>query len=108
MTKFSELAAGRHKNSVIYVEHNLFQQSKRSRTIDLNTTHIIYKYLEEKWTYSYIDKLGRFVKTITSQVNRVFKLAPNKVTKKDVPRLVSLSAQTIEFQRPNFTLEILL
>ena len=28
--------------SVIYVKHNLFQQSKWSRTIDLNTTHIIF------------------------------------------------------------------
>ena len=64
--------------------------------------NIIYKYLEEKWTYSYIDKLDQFVKTINSRVNRVTKLAPNKVTKKDVPRLVSLSAQTIKFQRPNF------
>ena len=41
--EFSTLAtAGRHKNlSNIYVKHNLFQQSKWSRTIDLNTTHII-------------------------------------------------------------------
>ena len=41
--KFSKLAtAGRPRNiSVIYVKHNLFQQSKWSRTIDLNTTHII-------------------------------------------------------------------
>ena len=41
--EFSKLAtAGRHINiSVIYVKHNLFQQSKWSRTIDLNTTHII-------------------------------------------------------------------
>ena len=41
--EFSKLAtAGRHKNlSVIYVKHNLFQQSKWSRTIDLSTTHII-------------------------------------------------------------------
>ena len=41
--EFSKLAtAGRHRNiSVIYVKHNLFQQSKWSRTIDLNTTHII-------------------------------------------------------------------
>ena len=41
--EFSKLAtAGRHKKiSVIYVKHNLFQQSKWSRTIDLNTTHII-------------------------------------------------------------------
>ena len=41
--KFSKLAtAGRHRKiSVIYVKHNLFQQSKRSITIDLNTTHIV-------------------------------------------------------------------
>ena len=26
---------------VIYVKHNLFQQNKQSRTIDLNTTHLI-------------------------------------------------------------------
>ena len=33
---------GRHKNiSVIFIKHSLYQQSKRSRTIDLNTTHII-------------------------------------------------------------------
>ena len=42
------------------------------------------------------------MKTINSRVNRVTKLAPNRVTKKDVPRLVSLSAQTIKFQRPKF------
>ena len=39
---------------------------------------------------------------IISRVNRVTKLAPNKVTKRDVPRIVSLSAQTIKFQRPKF------
>ena len=34
--------ADRHKNvHVIYVKHNLFQQSTQSRTIDLNTTHFI-------------------------------------------------------------------
>ena len=39
----SKLAtAGRHRNiSEIYVRHNLFQQSKWSRTIHLNTTHKI-------------------------------------------------------------------
>ena len=41
--EFVKLAtAGRHKNiNVIYIKHNLYQQSKWSRTIDLNTTHII-------------------------------------------------------------------
>ena len=40
--------------------------------------------------------------TIISRVNRVTKLAPNKVTKKDVTRLVSLSAQTSIRQKPKF------
>ena len=41
--EFSNLAtAGCHKNiSVIYVQHNLFQHGKRSRTNDLNTTQVI-------------------------------------------------------------------
>ena len=43
--------------------------------------NIIYRYLEEKWTYSFIDKLDKFVNTINSRVNRVTKLGPNKVTK---------------------------
>lgn len=52
---------------------------------------IIYKYLEDKWTYSYIDKLPQFVKTINTRINRITKIAPAKVTKADVPRLLSLS-----------------
>ena len=37
--------AGRDKNIiVIFVKHNLFQQKKWSRTIDLNTTHIIFTF----------------------------------------------------------------
>ena len=49
--------------------------------------------MEDKWTYSYIDQLQDFVNTINSRTNRVIKLAPNKVTKKDVPRLISLRAE---------------
>ena len=52
--------------------------------------NLIYKYLEDKWTYSYFNQLQSFVQTINSRVNRVTKLAPNKVTKKDVPYLISL------------------
>ena len=52
--------------------------------------NLIYKYLEDKWTYSYINQLQSFVPAINSRVNRVTKLAPNKVTKKDVPYLISL------------------
>ena len=57
--EFSKLAtAGRHKKiSVIYVKHNLFQQSRWSRTIDLNTTHIfLFKSPRDIQQISYIRK----------------------------------------------------
>ena len=57
--EFSKLAtAGRHRNiSVIHVKHNLFQQSKWSRTIDLNTTHIIlFKSPRDIQQFTYIGK----------------------------------------------------
>ena len=53
--------------------------------------NLIYKYSEDKWTYSYIIQLQSFVQTINTRVNRVTTLAPNKVTKKDVPYLLSLT-----------------
>ena len=62
-------------------------------------------YLEEKWTFSYLDKLVDFMKIINSHVNRVTKLALNKVTKKDVPRLASLSAEQVVSQKPSFFVE---
>ena len=55
--------------------------------------NIIYKHLEHKWTYHYINKLSQFVDTINSRVNRVTNLAPNKVSKKHVPLLRSLAAE---------------
>lgn len=66
---------------------------------------IITKYLEKNWTYKYIDKLQSFVKTINSRVNRVTKLAPNKVTKNDVPHLLSLTAEKSKqlFRNPKLT-----
>ena len=65
---------------------------------------MIYKYLEYKWTYSYINQLQSFVQTINSRVNKVTKIAPNKVTKKDVPYLISLIFNTSAklVRRPNF------
>ena len=63
---------------------------------------IIHRCLAEKWTYSYIDQLDKFVDTINSHLNRVTKIAPNKVTTIDVPRLVSLAVQTSKTQKPKF------
>ena len=42
--------------------------------------NLIYKYLDDKWTYSYIDKLQDFVNAINLRTIRVTNLAPNKVT----------------------------
>ena len=55
--------------------------------------NIMYKHMENKWTYHYINRLQQFVNTINSRVNRVTKLAPNKVTKKHEPHLRSLAAK---------------
>ena len=56
--------------------------------------NLIYKYLEDKWTYSYINELQNFVKTVHSRINRETGLAPSKVSKKHVSSLVSLSRET--------------
>ena len=56
---------------------------------------LVYKYLEDKWTYSYIDKLQDFVNRVSSRTNRVIKLAPNKVTKNDVLHLTFLRAEQL-------------
>ena len=42
------------------------------------------------------------MKTINSCVNRITKPAPNKVTKKGVPQLVTLSAETTVSQKTRF------
>ena len=43
---------------------------------------------------------------MNSRVNRITKLTPNKVTKQDVPRLVSLSAETTVSQKPQIWSEL--
>ena len=56
--------------------------------------NIIYKYLEEKWTWTYIEDLPQFLNTINSRVKRVTHLAPNKVFKKHDAILISLAINT--------------
>ena len=50
--------SGRHRKlHVIYIKHNLFHQSKWSRTIDLNTTHIVlFKSLRDIQQIKYLGK----------------------------------------------------
>ena len=66
--------------------------------------NVMYKHMENKWTYHYIDKLAQFVQTKNSRGNRVTKIAPNKVTNKHVPELISIASdQSSKFvKKPNF------
>ena len=55
--------------------------------------NIIYKHLENKWSYHYMNEFQSFVQTINSRVNRMTGLAPNKNSKQHVPKLISLQAE---------------
>ena len=61
-------------------------------------TNIIYRYLEEKWTWNYIKQLPSFVNIINSRVNRVKKLAPNKIFKKHKPFLISIALDNNKYK----------
>ena len=58
----------------------------------------IYKYSEEKWTWTYIKDLPQFANTMKSRVNWVTQLAPNKVFKKHEPFLISLAINTKKYK----------
>ena len=79
-----------HKNEIEL--YKTFSEKKTAFAVRniRSLKNLIYKYLEVKWTYSFTNQLQSFVQTINSRVNRVTKLAPNKVTKKDFPYLLSL------------------
>ena len=89
---FVKLAtAGRHKSRyVFYVKLNLFQQSKQSRTIDFNTTHLILFKLSRD--IQKIDYLGR-------QLNhaKFLRHAYQLATKEDIGHLlIDLDPKTSE------------
>ena len=92
------------KGIEMYSTHSETKSAFAERNIR-SLKNIIYKYLEDKWTWSYIDRLQDFVSTINTRINRVTKLAPSKVTKKDVTHLVSLanSAATESQIQPKFS-----
>ena len=78
------------------------QSEKKSAFAERNIRslkNIIYRHLEEKWTYIYLPHLQDFVRTINTRVNRVTNLAPSKVTKKHTSHLVSLTIDTKNIRR---------
>ena len=84
-----------------------FSHSCRETDIGLYSTHsetksafaegnirslkaIIFKFLHENNTDTYIENLQKFVNVINCRVNRITKLAPKDVGKIDVPYFISL------------------
>lgn len=62
---------------------------------------LIFKYMHEHDQSNYINQLDKFVSIINNRVNRMTKLAPVSVSKKDVPYLVSL-CHTNSIGKPKF------
>ena len=81
----------------LYTTESEIKSAFAERNIRL-LKNIIYKFLEEKWTWTYIEDLPQFVNTINSRVNRVTHLAPNKVFKKHEPILISLAINTTKYK----------
>ena len=79
-------------NIETYTTHSEAKSAFAERNIR-SLKNIIYKHLENKWSYHYIKELQSFVMTINSRVNRMTGLAPNKVKKHHVSRLISLTAE---------------
>ena len=65
----------------------------RNRTLREKLANKICKYLEINGHSQILKKLQNFVSTFNSRTNRFTNLAPNKITRKKVPRLVSLIAE---------------
>ena len=84
----------------LYTTENETKSAFAERNIR-SIKNIIYKYLEEKWTWTYIKDLPQFVDTINSRVNRVTQLAPNNVFKKHEQFLISLAIDTKKY-KPKF------
>ena len=86
-----------------YTTHSEAKSAFAERNIR-SLKNIIYKHLENKWSYHYINELQSFVNTINSRINRMMGLAPNQVTKKHVAKLISLRAElsSKQVRKPHF------
>ena len=80
------------KNIETYSTHSEAKSAFAERNIR-SLKNIIYKHLENKWSNHYIKELQSFVQTINSRVNRMMGLSPNEISKRHVPKLISLQAE---------------
>ena len=89
-----------NKNIHLYTTENETKSAFAERNFR-SLKNILYRYLEEKWTWKYIKELPTFENIINSRVNRVKKLAPNKVFKNHEPFLISIALDNKKY-KPRF------
>ena len=90
----------RSKDIVIYSTKSETKSALAERNIR-SLKSLIFKYMHEHERNTYIDEIDQFVSIINRRVNRMTKLAPASISKKDVPYLVSL-CHTNAQQQPRF------
>ena len=86
---------------VLYQTHNEKKSAFAERNIR-SLKALIYRYMNEHHTDTYIDKLQNFVKIINNGTNRVTGLCPSSVTEDHVSYLVSLTQDSNLQKRPKF------
>ena len=96
--QFSEYCTD--NNIQIYSTHSETKSAFAERNIR-SLKAILFKYLNENNTDTYVENLQQFVDVINSRVNRVTKLATKEVRKCDVPYLISLQNTNTPL-RPKF------
>ena len=77
------------KNDISFIRHSETKSAFAERNIR-SSKALIFKFMHENNTDTYIEKLQQFVNLINCRVNRTTKLAPKDVEKSDVPYLISL------------------
>ena len=78
------------KNTDTYTTHSKAKSAFAKRKIGY-LEDIIYNHLKNKWPYHYIVELQSFVQIINSKTSKITGLASNKVSRKHVSGLVSLT-----------------
>ena len=86
----------------IYHTHSDTKAAFAERAIR-SLKRILYRYMEENNTYSYINQLQDFVNTMNNRVNRSIGMSPSHVTNADAIKLHHLNSKvTTKVKRPKF------
>ena len=89
------------KGMKIYSTHSETKAAYAERAIR-SLKRILYRFMEEKNTYTYINKLSDFVNTLNSRTNRSINMAPREVRNSDAITLHHLNSKPIKAKKPKY------